>query len=498
MKKHPFIPETLKHLFRGYLKTLVIAVAITWTNSSFAQQWLDKKYSYDSTLNVIYGTAINFNGGIDTLKMDIYSPICNDASEQSRKPLLMWIHGGAFLAGSKEDQSITKLCKEFAKRGYITTSISYRLGFVADDTARNCNFPNYSCVHATDNAEWYRAYYRGVQDGKGALRYLVNRNTQYRLDTNNIFVAGESAGAFIAMGIALMDTAIERPLQTFQIGAVPRPSSNTNGCGYNQGKSFTSATISRPDLGGIDGTVEPTNVKYTIKGVGNMYGAMMSDLLQHSKSNTAKPAIYSFHQPCDLIVPIDSGKVYQGLNWCLTNGYNCYAVRNSPAVYGSRAIRDWNTAGNYGYTIQNEFTSTNFPFNFLFGPGSCADQVNNPCHANDNQNLRENNLAKFFAPLITTNPICDTATGLSVACQNLENSWSVYPNPVTHKLTISLADGDVTSLVLWNSQGKKLLQKEIKREHTLELDFSEYPEGVYLLVAIGFKGEQSTVKVIKQ
>ncbi len=54
-----------------------------------AQQWVDKKYDYDSTLNITYGTAVNFNGSIDTLTMDIYTPICDDINHVSRKPLLI-------------------------------------------------------------------------------------------------------------------------------------------------------------------------------------------------------------------------------------------------------------------------------------------------------------------------------------------------------------------------------------------------------------------------
>ena len=100
-----------------------------------AQQWIDKKYDYDSTLNVTYGTALNFNGSTDNLTMDIYTPICDDINHISRKPLLIWIHGGAFLAGDKNE--MTNLCKQFAKRGYVTATINYRLGFIPDDLAWN-------------------------------------------------------------------------------------------------------------------------------------------------------------------------------------------------------------------------------------------------------------------------------------------------------------------------------------------------------------------------
>jgi hypothetical protein len=157
-----------------------------------------------------------------------------------------------------------------------------------------------------------------------------------------------------------------------------------------------------------------------------MYGAMFSDLLKLSPTGKVKPAIFSYHQPCDLVVPIDSGAIFKGLSWCMTNGYGCYAFANTPKVYGSRQINEWNTNGNYGYSIQNQFTSVNFPNSFLIGQASCADQANNPCHAYDNFNLREGQLATFFASLITTQPVCDPL--LSVYILD-EKSLQIYPNP---------------------------------------------------------------------
>lgn len=480
------------------MKLRLLCSLLMAVTAATAQQWLDKKYNYDSTLNVTYGTAINFIGGVDTLKMDIYTPVCSDSSAQVRKPLLMWVHGGAFLEGSKDDLSITRLCKEFTKRGYVTASISYRLGFIADDTAHNCNFPNYSCVFATDEAEWARAYYRGVQDAKGAFRFLINRNTRYRIDTNNVFVAGESAGAFIALGVGLMDTAVERPSHTFLLPDVAAPSSNTHSCTYNQGLTLPGTTISRPDLGGIDGTIEPTSIRYTIKGIGNMYGGMMSNLLEFRKTGTPRPHVYSFHQPCDLIVPIDSGKIYQHLSWCFTNGYNCGGIKNVPIVYGSRAIRDWNTAGNYGYSMQNEFTGTAFPYNFLFGPGSCADQVNNPCHAYDSRSTRENNLAAFFAPLITSNQPCDTSAGIGIAETAITDfELKAYPNPVSGKLSVKLHGPLPTDILMINIHGKRFYEDQLNGRDQVQISMEAWPTGVYFLVASDAHGTKY-VKTIQK
>ncbi|MGE0637652.1 MAG: carboxylesterase family protein [Bacteroidia bacterium] len=481
------------------MKQLLTPLLVLICFSSGAQQWIDKVYTYDSTLNVTYGTALNFNNEADTLKMDIYLPHCDDLLHESKRPLLLWIHGGAFLAGSKEDASITNLCKQFAKRGYVTAGINYRLGFISDDAAWNCNYPNYSCVFAADSAEWIRAMYRGIQDGKGALRYLINRYDDFRIDTANVFVAGESAGAFIAMGIALLDTAVERFPQTYQIADATLPHPNSYTCTYNTGQTFSGNGIPRPDLGGIEGSIEPTTINYTLKGVGNMYGAMAADLLKYIPANKPKPAIYSFHQPCDLVVPIDSNRVMAGITWCLTNGYNCYGITNTPKVYGSRTISNWNTVNNYGYSIQNEFTNVNFPYNFLFGQASCADQANNPCHAYDSPPLRENNLASFFADLITTNPVCEPSLVSSDNSFNFDEPLiSVYPNPATDILKVNTKTNTINYLIIIDCYGKIVFSKKSVNSPYYNVNIANLPAGLYFWVADTEAGKRFSGRVVKQ
>ncbi len=461
----------------------------------FAQQWVDQKYTYDSLLNVPYGSSENFLGDPETHLMDIYLPICDDSLHLSRRPLAIFIHGGAFIAGDKNEANIQFMCKQFAKRGFVAASIDYRLGFVSDESAWTCNFPNYSCVFASDSAEWYRACYRGIQDAKGALRYLINRHVQFRIDTNNVFLAGESAGAFLALGVGLMDVAAEKFAQANASSNLGAPNSNTATCIYNVGKTFPSS-ISRPDLGAIDGSIEPTTINYTIKAIGNFYGGMLTDLLQNNNPAKPKPAIYSFHQPCDMVVPIDSVKIYAGLSWCMTNGYGCYAIANTPKVYGSRAFSNLNTNNSYGYTIQNNFTATNFPYSFLIGPGSCADQVNNPCHAYDNFGNCLNQLIGFFAPLVTTSPICDTTiftTGFDALA--LEKSLKIYPNPASQAFTIHqtlFANGNYS---IYDVQGR-LLQDGDLNVGEIQIHLKEkFVSGVYYL-RVGKNGVNVQRKIV--
>ena len=473
-------------------KLISFSVLFILLIESYAQQWVDFRYDYDSLLNVTYGSSVDFNGRNTPLTMDVYLPRCSDPQQISRRPLLLLIHGGAFLAGGKNDANTKALCTTFARRGYVTATIEYRLGFIADDVAWSCNYPFYECIFAADTSEWYRAYYRAVQDAKGALRYLINRNATFRIDTNNVFIAGESAGAFTALGAGLMDTILERPPFTGSLPDLPLPSASALSCGYNTGQVFSGSTIARPDLGSIEGMIEPSTIQYTVKAIGNFYGAMFNDLLQWN-TTPVKPAIFSFHQPCDIIVPIDADRIYWGFSWCMTNGYGCSAIANAPRVYGSRYISQWNATNNYGYTIRDEFTSVSFPYNYLFGTGSCVDQANNPCHAYDSFSLRNQQLAQFFSGYITTSPICDTISGIGIG-ETISDKFNVYPTPASNKLFISFSTNTTGEIALIDATGKCCWRGNVNGEHLLVLDVESYFAGLYAVV---FKNKEGIVRTLR-
>lgn len=486
-------------------KILQLIFLIFCTSNSYAQQWTAESYAYDSILNLEYGTAENFLGSPTALHMDLYLPICEGIGGDSKTPLVIFIHGGSFLAGDKGETTITDLAKSFARRGYAAASINYRMGFVNDDASNQCNLPNYSCFFAADSAEWYRAYYRAVQDGKGALRFLVNHHAEYQIDPTNIFLAGESAGSFIAMGVAYLDVAAEKFIQCNAISAILVPNANTMTCPHNAGQTFPGGTILRPDLGSIDGTIEPTTIPFTIKAVGNFYGGMFADLLALNDVSKPKPALYQFHQPCDLIVPFETGRVYAGLNWCLTNGYGCSAITNSAMVYGSKRISDWNTDNSYGYTIQDQFTTTPFPYEYFgFQPKNCYDQVvnGNGCHAYDNFGNRKNQLISFFAPIITTSPICTPGVSGSEELSNLIGQFTAYPNPFMQQLTI---ESPVAAFYLLSDVfGRTITKGEIvEGKNTLQFEDvtsngeNGFKDGVYFL-RISTEKEQIVKRVVKK
>ncbi|MBW6499413.1 MAG: carboxylesterase family protein [Bacteroidales bacterium] len=77
---------------------LILSIAfLSWLPASQAQQWVSKTYAYDSIMNITYGAAIDFNGAETNLQLDLYNPVCDDPEGVSRKPLVIFIHGGGIL-----------------------------------------------------------------------------------------------------------------------------------------------------------------------------------------------------------------------------------------------------------------------------------------------------------------------------------------------------------------------------------------------------------------
>ena len=131
--------------------------------------------------------AKNFTMSEQSLKMDIYQPV---GDTLKRRPLLLLIHGGAFIIGDKDTETMTATANYFAERGYVVAAINYRLGYV---------FVPGGYVYLE------RCMYRAVQDARAALRYLVHHASELGIDPAYIFIAGNSAGGFTALNTAFME-----------------------------------------------------------------------------------------------------------------------------------------------------------------------------------------------------------------------------------------------------------------------------------------------------
>ncbi|NDC71913.1 MAG: hypothetical protein EBZ62_00465 [Sphingobacteriia bacterium] len=145
------VPLTLRKILAGGALVLILA------QTSKAQRYLQPVISQVQTINgVVYGQAITNTGANQTLAMDFYVPV---ESNTSPRPVMVFFHGGSFVGGTRNDAVMTRLCQEFARRGYVTATASYRLGV------------SISITNPLD-AEFAKAAIRATQDAKAVVRFL--------------------------------------------------------------------------------------------------------------------------------------------------------------------------------------------------------------------------------------------------------------------------------------------------------------------------------------
>ncbi len=157
-------------------RELLLLLALLLTSATFAQEPKAdaKKAKQQAPIQLPAGvTALRdlayVPDGHERQKLDLYLPEKGD-----KLPVVVWIHGGGWEAGSKERPPVIA----FTAKGYAAASINYRLS-----------------QHAVFPAQ--------IEDCKAAIRWLRANAAKYRLDPDRIGVWGLSAGGHL---VALLGT----------------------------------------------------------------------------------------------------------------------------------------------------------------------------------------------------------------------------------------------------------------------------------------------------
>ena len=119
------------------------------------------------------------------LTLDLYRP----KGLNSRRPLILFLHGGAFYVGDKQEPAYKDFCEYFASLGYVAASVNYRLGFHL----------------GKKNIE--RAGYTAMEDARTAMLFLLSKAREYGIDRNEIYAVGSSAGSIAALTMAFDENA---------------------------------------------------------------------------------------------------------------------------------------------------------------------------------------------------------------------------------------------------------------------------------------------------
>lgn len=169
------------------------------------------KTGIDAKYNVSYGPD-----GADTT-FDAFSP----SDSTGPLPTVIWIHGGAWISGDKEN--VDPYVKIIASKGYTTIALNYTV-------APEASYPT------------------ALTQLNDALGFLVDHADDYRIDPNNLVIAGDSAGSQYTAQLATMITS---PAYAKKVGIEPKltPSQLTAvilTCGIYDVKGIPDA----PGLGG--------------------------------------------------------------------------------------------------------------------------------------------------------------------------------------------------------------------------------------------------------
>lgn len=128
----------------------------------------------------------------DCLVLNVFTPLLQ--SQSTKLPVMVWIHGGAFVTGSGSQPPYNG--RELASKGVVVVTINYRLGALGFLTG----------VPGLENN-------LGLHDQVAALRWVKRHVASFGGDGNNITVFGESAGGMSAT--SLLGTRVRREEQLF-------------------------------------------------------------------------------------------------------------------------------------------------------------------------------------------------------------------------------------------------------------------------------------------
>lgn len=118
---------------------------------------------------------IPYREGNEKWVLDLAEPI--NFGEELR-PAIVLVHGGGWSFGSKQERVFRSMLLDYANQGYVAVSVDYRFN-------QEVAFP--ACI----------------EDTKCAVRWLKANAGKYRIDPERIGAYGHSAGAHIALMLAV-------------------------------------------------------------------------------------------------------------------------------------------------------------------------------------------------------------------------------------------------------------------------------------------------------
>jgi para-nitrobenzyl esterase len=380
-------------------------------------------YGYDTTriYDVQYGNSANpKTGNKQKLLMDVYQPK-NDNVQL--RPLIIIMHGGTFISGTKRDAGVKAIADSMCRKGFVTASIEYRLqwgGFALP-------------LYPTDSV--LAAAIRGTQDMRTAIRYFYKSaaadGNPFKIDTNNIFILGESAGA-----IAALDAIYLRSMTQFnELG-------DTNIVSRNDGLFGSGGTSSDNHL------IYPVRVKavFSISGALGRAGWI----------STGDVPVFSVHAVNDGTVAYKTA-----VPGALSSGLFAPAPRKI-VLSGS-------------FSVDSAARAKGVHSKLLTWPQGDHVPYQNLSNATQIGYMRD--VIKF----VTENAYDGLCQNFTAVAPNLSNAMlEVYPNPVNESFRLKVGGTLNADVLIMDIAGREVLRQNVPAGETV-IARPNVPAGIYML-----------------
>lgn len=159
------------------------------------------------------------------LFLDIYYPAKGSQTKINghEKPTVVFMFGGGFITGQRDNESYNKWFKQLTDNGYGVVSIDYRLGLKGSNK-----------VGVAQAKVLEKAIHMAVEDLFSATNFLIDNASELKINPENLVISGSSAGA-----ISVMQAEYEIANQTSWAKVLPE------GFNYAGVMSFAGAIFSR-------------------------------------------------------------------------------------------------------------------------------------------------------------------------------------------------------------------------------------------------------------
>lgn len=252
----------LRYKLLGFILLVLVGTGAAQMSEA-ARSAVRIEHDYDIEPNVVYRVANGYQA-----KLDVYRP-----ESKAPTPVVMMIHGGGWVEGTKEQDSLYAL--PYLQMGFAVVNVEYRLAKISLAPA-------------------------AAEDCLCALHWIGRNAKKYNFDLAKVVVTGGSAGGHLALTTAM----------------IPSSAGFENACAYEEDEPWTGPGINaRPKVAavinwfGITDVLDmlhgPNTRAYAVSWLGSLPDRedLAKRLSPLSYVRSDLPPILTIHGDADKLVP---------------------------------------------------------------------------------------------------------------------------------------------------------------------------------------------------